>query len=241
MRFLNPSTLNARESLALDEVLLDALDSGTASGTESLRVWAPGELFVVVGFANQVAWEADVAACSDSGVPIYRRVSGGGTVLQGPGCLNYSVVLRIEEGGPLASVSGANEFILGRVRAALNPLVDGEIELRGQTDLTIDGRKFSGNAQKRKRNALLFHGTLLLDFDLGLIEKYLRMPSKQPDYRAGRGHSDFVTNLNIGADAVTAALREAWGASESGDETPAAEVERLVCERYSKDEWNLRR
>jgi lipoate-protein ligase A len=149
--------------------------------------------------------------------------------------------LRIEEGGPLASVSGANEFILGRVRDALNPLVEGEIEMRGQTDLTIDGRKFSGNAQKRKRHALLFHGTLLLDFELGLIETYLRMPSKQPDYRDGRGHSDFVTNLNLPAAKVAEALRETWGALETSDEMPAAEVERLVREKYSLDAWNLRR
>lgn len=239
MRFLNPSSLNAAESLALDEAFLDALDAGT--GMETLRVWEPGELFVVVGFANSVGTEVNVPVCADSGVPIYRRVSGGGTVLQGPGCLNYSVVLRIEEGGPLASVSGANEFILGRVRDALNPLVDGEIEMRGQTDLTIDGRKFSGNAQKRKRHALLFHGTLLLDFELGLIETYLRMPSKQPDYRDGRGHSDFVTNLNLPAAKVAEALRETWGALETSDEKHDIEVERLVREKYSTDEWNLRR
>lgn len=239
MQFLIPTTLSPRESLALDEALLDELDAGI--GVESLRVWEPGELFVVVGFANQVQSEADVAACRDGGVPIFRRVSGGGTVLQGLGCLNYSVVLRIEEGGPLASVSGANVFILGRVRDALNPLVDGEIEMRGQTDLTMAGRKFSGNAQKRKRNALLFHGTLLLNFELGLIEKYLQMPSKQPDYRAGRGHADFVTNLKLTAGEVAEALRETWGALEASDERPVAEVERLVREKYSKDEWNLRR
>lgn len=239
MRFLNSSAMNPRESLALDEALLDELDAGR--GFETLRVWEPGELFVVVGFANRVEEEADAPACREAGVPIYRRVSGGGTVLQGPGCVNYSVVLRIEEGGPLASVGGANEFILGRVRAALNPLAGGGVEMRGQTDLTLDGRKFSGNAQKRKRGALLFHGTLLLDFEPGLLEKYLRMPSKQPDYRAGRGHSEFVTNLDLASDAVTAALREAWGARETSDKTPDAEVERLVREKYSTDEWNLRR
>lgn len=239
MTFLKPSALSSSESLALDEALLDELDAGR--GFETLRVWEPGELFVVVGFANRVEAEADVPACRESGVPIYRRVSGGGTVLQGPESLNYSVVLRIEEGGPLASVSGTNEFILGRVRAALNPLVGDGVELRGQTDLTLDGRKFSGNAQKRKRGALLFHGTLLLNFELGLIEKYLRMPAKQPDYRAGRGHSDFVTNLNLKAADVTAALREVWDATETCDETPDAEVERLVREKYSNDEWNLRR
>lgn len=239
MRFLNPSALNASGNLALDEAQLDALDEGR--GFECLRVWEPDELFVVVGFANRAGEEANLPACRQAGVPIHRRVSGGGTVLQGPGCLNYSVVLRIEEGGPLASVSGANDFILGRVRAALNPLAGGGIELRGQTDLTMDGRKFSGNAQKRKRKALLFHGTLLLDFDLQLIETYLRMPSKQPDYRAGRGHLEFVTNLNLSAAEVARALRETWGATETIDETPDEEVERLVREKYSLDEWNLRR
>ena len=49
-------------------------------------------------------------------------------------------------------------------------------------------RKICGNAQRWKRRAFLHHGTILYDFDLAKIERYLRLPARQPDYRAGRAH-----------------------------------------------------
>ena len=55
---------------------------------------------MVVGYANQVEVEVNVPACTARGIPILRRCSGGGTVVQGPGCLNYAVVLRITADGP---------------------------------------------------------------------------------------------------------------------------------------------
>jgi lipoate-protein ligase A len=213
----------------------------TGEGEDILRVWESPSHGVVVGMANVVESEVDVAACREAGVPILRRVSGGGTVLQGPGCLNYSVILGIEPGGPLDSVTDANNFVMKRIRDALNPIVEGGVVIAGHTDLAIDGRKFSGNAQKRKRRALLFHGTLLLDFDLGRIGRLLRAPSKQPDYRADRDHGAFVRNVGLSKDTVIQALRKEWGGVEEERGFPQEEVARLVEEKYSKEEWNLRR
>ena len=58
-----------------------------------LRFWEPNKPFVVVGYANQAAREVDLEACRKLGIPVFRRCTGGGTVLQGPGCLNYSLDL----------------------------------------------------------------------------------------------------------------------------------------------------
>ena len=80
-------------NLACDEVLLDACEEG--SGPEVLRFWEPREYFVVAGFSNSVVREANLEACRHIGVGVFRRCSGGGTVLQGPGCLNYSLALKI--------------------------------------------------------------------------------------------------------------------------------------------------
>src|ERR1019366_3694638 len=84
------------------------------------------------------------------------------------------------------------------------------ITFDGHTDLAVDGRKFSGNSQRRKRTHLLFHGTFLLSFDLGLISKLLRHPAREPGYRARRTHAEFITNLDLAATAVKEALRQAW-------------------------------
>ena len=80
--------------------------------------------------------------------------------------------------------------------------------------------KFSGNSQRRKRRALLFHGAFLLDLDLALVEGALLMPSKEPDYRANRSHSEFLVNLSVPAREVALALRSGWQAGASPSDIP---------------------
>jgi lipoate-protein ligase A len=161
--------------------------------------------------------------------------------LQGPGCLNYALVLLITDDGPCRTVTSANEFIMERNRAAIEALLPGfKISVRGHTDLVLDGRKFSGNSQRRKKNFLLFHGTFLLNFNLALVGEFLRMPSLQPDYRASRSHDDFLVNLNLPAGQFKAALQKAWGATEELKDFPQQETQKLAAQKYSNDEWNLK-
>jgi lipoate-protein ligase A len=230
------------ENLACDEALLDECEAGRVG--ELLRFWEPAQYFVAVGYANKVETEVNVDFCKSRGIPVLRRCTGGGTVLQGPGCLNYSLVLRIGESGPLCSIVGANRFILGRNRAALEELAGTPVEMEGQTDLAIGGRKFSGNAQRRRKQFLMFHGTCLLDFDVLLMERALHMPARQPAYRMSRSHADFLTNLKVPAERVKAALARAWGAADrTGQASQTSLVHRirtLVAEKYALDNWNFR-
>src|SRR5439155_6730292 len=115
-----------------------------------------------------------------------------------------------------------------------------EISVRGHTDLEVDGRKFSGNAQRRKRGTVLFHGTFLLDLDLALVSRLLPMPSKEPDYRRSRSHEEFLMNLNVSAAEVKAALKQTWGATATVDELPSAVISELAIEQYSSDAWNFK-
>lgn len=73
-------------------------------------------------------------------------------------------------------------------------------------------RKFSGNAQRWLRNAFLHHGTILYDFDLDRITRYLKLPSRQPDYRQGRPHAEFVTNLARSRESLVRSLSDGWNA-----------------------------
>jgi lipoate-protein ligase A len=236
MQCLDLTFASAAANLACDEALLDACEDG--SGGDVLRFWEPEQWFVVAGYSNEVAREANLAACRQAGVGIFRRCSGGGTVLQGPGCLNYSLALRIEGCPPLDTVSGANRHVMARQRDALASVLGRPVEIKGFTDLTLGGLKFSGNAQRRKRRALIFHGTFLLNLDLSLMDRFLNMPSRQPDYREGRSHQRFLMNLNADAVAIKAAMREAWGAHVPLSRAP--DCWRLITEKYERDEWNLR-
>jgi lipoate-protein ligase A len=238
MKYIDLTLPTPPENLACDEALLDLCEEGFEG--ELLRFWEPRQPFVVLGYANRAATEADLAACEAHQIGVFRRCSGGGTVLQGLGCLNYSLILRIPESGALQTITGTNQFILQRQQAALQPLLSAPVEIQGHTDMVMGNLKFSGNAQRRKRNFLIFHGTFLLHFDLPLIEKVLRTPSKQPGYRQGRSHGDFVTNLNLVPELVKEALRMAWDAREKLRHVPADRIAELTRTRYSTDEWNFR-
>jgi len=129
---------------------------------------------------------------------------------------------------------------MGRLQQALAPLVDSTISIQGFTDLVLGTQKFSGNAQYRKRRALLFHGTFLLSFDISLIEKLLLSPSKQPPYRQNRSHGHFLTNLNLPPHRVKETLKKSWSAGEEFRKIPFERIETLARERYARDEWNLK-
>ncbi len=239
MNLLNLPAATPAEQLAADETVLDRCESGV--GDETLLFWEPKEIFVVVGYANKVSTEVNVPACAAQNIPIYRRCSGGGTIVQLPGGLNYSLILRIEEKGPTRNISAANEFIMERNRAAIASLLpDAEISVRGHTDLCVGNVKFAGNSQRRRKNFLLFHGTLLLNCDLKHISELLRMPSLQPDYRASRPHEQFVTNLGLSAEIVKNAFAKFWNATESQSSPPLNEIKKLAHEKYSTSEWNLK-
>ena len=165
-------------------------------------------------------------------------------MVQGPGCLNYTLVLRITTVGPLHNIGIANQFIMRQNRAAiatLNPQPSTlNVAIRGHTDLAISERKFSGNSQRRRKHFLLFHGTFLLNFDLALVSELLPMPSKQPDYREHRPHTEFLTNLNTPASDVKAALRQAWKAEELLKNPPLEKIAALARDKYATREWNLK-
>jgi lipoate-protein ligase A len=238
MKYVDLTLPTPAENLACDEALLDWCEEGFPY--EILRFWEPHEYFVVVGYANRVGTEVNLKACAARQIPVLRRCSGGGTVVQGPGCLNYSLILRIGETGPLSSISDANKFILERHCAALAPLLGRSVERQGCTDLAIRGIKFSGNAQRRKKKFLLFHGTFLLQFDLTLIEELLPLPSRQPDYRRNRAHREFLMDLELPGENVKLALQNAWDASESLADLPHEKINGLARERYNSDAWSFR-
>jgi lipoate-protein ligase A len=184
-----------------------------------------------------------VAACEARKIPILRRCSGGGTVVQGPGCLNYTLILPITKDGPLHSIPVANQFIMRKNRAAIESAIGNRqsaISIRGHTDLAVGEKKFSGNSQRRRKHFLLFHGTFLLHFNLALIGELLLMPSKEPDYRESRKHADFLTNIKVTAEKVKTALQKAWNADSQLENPPLDKIKILAREKYATNEWNFK-
>ena len=236
--FVDHSYPDLAANLAGDEALL--LDAEARGGPPRLRIWELDHHAVVLGASCRVAANVREENCAADGVPVGRRSSGGGTVVIGPGTLNVTVVLPIAD-LPEADrpVDAAQRAVLGRIGAALRA-AGPEVAMLGSGDLTLGGRKFSGSAQRRLRHFLMIHASILHDFDLGAIDRYTRMPPRQPEYRAGRAHADFVVNLPLDRASITRAIRSAWpvaAAAEGGGMMPAGLVAGLVREKFGNAGW----
>jgi lipoate---protein ligase len=237
MHFLDAVLPTLAENLALDEALL--LDA-EAGADEALRLWRWPSHAVVLGAGGKLADDVHEDACTADGVPILRRSSGGGTVLLGAGCLLHSVILRFDRDPALTDLHGSYRYILGRMLRGLSAHVS-PLSLQGSSDLTWADRKFSGNAQQRKRTHLLHHGTLLHAFDLTPIPRYLKSPPRQPEYRRQREHADFLANLPIDGNVLERLLRTVWQTDDARPALPIATVRSLVEEKYAIEEWTRRR
>ena len=241
-RLLIRTFLEPTDNLACDEALLEAAEAGELGAV--LRLWESPRYFVALGYTNTAETEVHVERCREANVPILRRCSGGGTVLQGPGCFNYSLIAPIDPEGT-GNVESTNRFVMERHRGACERLFGRTVKVAGHTDLVVEDPsgvdlKFSGNAQRRKSRYFLFHGTILLHMDLNEVSRLLRPPSKEPEYRSGRPHSDFVTNVGVTRADLTGALVREWEVQGTLDAAPQERLNALVASRYGRDDWNLR-
>jgi lipoate-protein ligase A len=236
MQLVDLTLSTPAENLALDEALLDEAESAGCP-TETFRLWEPPQPMIVVGRSSRIADEVQIEEARRRGIPVLRRSSGGAAIVTGPGCLMYAVVLAYELHPAIRAVDHAHQFVLEKIAAALRPGVS-DLRVCGTSDLAVGDRKFSGNSIRAKRDHLLYHGTLLYDFSLELISSCLKMPRRQPDYRQGRGHEQFVANLPLNGAALRAALVAAWDVAGKRSEWPRNRTERLVLERYGRPEWH---
>lgn len=235
------------EQLALDEALLELAHDGLLAGP-CVRTWVAEHPAVVLGSSCRIDAEVDRGVCRGDGVPILRRPSGGGTVVVGPGCVMWTVVTPHPAGAPAIEPLHAAHLdpVAARVTAAVRAAgrSDRRVERRGTSDLVVvddpapdAARKVSGNALRVRRCGVLYHGTLLDDCDLEMVARLLRHPPREPAYRAGRTHREFLANLGLGRPALDAAVRGAFAATASAAGWPRDRVAALIRERYAAPEW----
>ncbi len=202
------ATGSTQDHLDQDNANLTALDQNPNQGG-ILRFWESDTYCVVLGRSGSIEDDVYASRCDTDSVPVIRRSSGGGTVLQGPGCLSYSLIMPIQAHGAFKTIGSTNTFIMQTMADSFRTDLS-TVSVQGHTDLTIGMNKFSGNAQRRLRHALLFHGTILYDFDLDKISYYLKQPPKQPEYRNNRPHGNFIVNCKLSRNQICDCLTHAW-------------------------------
>ena len=151
--------------LAIEEVLLDV---SRRDGCETIRIWVNGRA-VVLGRSQSIAAEVDEAQAQALGIPILRRVSGGGAVYHYPGNLNVSLFLRKRP--ELSEASALFRFFGGLLTETFARLVP-KLYHEGN-GLYVDGLKVGGAAQAHRGNAVLYHTTLLIQPSLIPMETLL--------------------------------------------------------------------
>jgi lipoate---protein ligase len=238
MLILDPAT-DPFFNLAAEEFLLREADGPV------LRLWRNAPC-VVIGRHQIPCREADVALASRRGVPVLRRLSGGGAVYHDLGNVNFTVIR------PLARGEGVDfDRLLVPVVAALRSL--GVIVTHaGRGDVRFGGAKISGNAAYLWKGRILHHGTLLFDADTATLDALLDPPAGAQ--RTGKGiRSVRSTVANLRA-ATGGRFADAWDfakavagqlSGDSGDAPRAftdeekAKIEALATRVSRTPEWNL--
>lgn len=179
-----------------------------------LRIFEPQDVRVVIGRHQDVTRECRIAACQADHIPLHRRVAGGGTVVLAPGMVVICARLRHTQVGTSCYFGMMNDALIPGVAA----VADQAPQCRGYGDLTMTGtaagqadlrRKILGASLRQTSRMVVYMGVMLVADAVPLMERYLAFPSREPDYRGGRGHGDFCTSLDrhgVSVSALMAAL-----------------------------------
>jgi lipoate-protein ligase A len=244
MQYLSYSSPSPTLNLAMEEVLLEPMVK-QANAPAIFRAWDNQKKCIVIGRGEKIDQQVHIDHTIKDIIPIYRRISGGGTVLHGPQNFNLSFFLPYSHDPALSNLKESYRIILSWVQEALNNSHKLKVTINGSCDLVIGNKKFSGTAQARKRHGLLHHMTILLKADYEGMQQYLTEPNKRPDYRENRTHRDFVIglqdhlpefNLEVFIDSLKSILK-----TQRDFELPSSlleKAEELAKNKYSQEFWN---
>ncbi len=170
----------------------DLLDLYREAGTPVSRIYEPRDVMVVLGAGGNPGADLFLENLETDGVPWHRRRGGGGTVVLTPGQVVLALVTSVDS--PFRNREYAQE-INGWIVEALSRLGVTGVARRGISDLAIGEKKIVGTSVYRTRLVLFYQASLLVSNDISVFSRYLTMPTRVPEYRAGRTHEDFCTTL----------------------------------------------
>lgn len=182
--YLILNSLDAAVNLAAEQVVFDTLSRGQSC----FLLWQ-NRSAVVIGRHQDALAEIDRAFVEENGIQLVRRISGGGAVYHDLGNLNYSVITDAQ-GSKAPDMALFCAPVLRLLRRLGVPAA-----ISGRNDMTVNGQKFSGSAQHLYKGRVLHHGTLLIDSDLNMVTRALRV---DPDKIRSKGLASVrsrVTNL----------------------------------------------
>jgi lipoate-protein ligase A len=173
----------------------DLLVATQADGRPRVRVHRHLGWTVVLGRGGRPERELHQQQINRDGVSLLRRRGGGCAVVLDPGNVIVSVALPLPG---LGEIKTAFAHLSRWLITALADLGLPHLSQRGVSDLALGDRKVGGSCIYRTRGLLYYSTTLLVAPDLDRIERYLPHPPREPEYRQGRSHREFLGHLGHG-------------------------------------------
>lgn len=173
-------------------------------------IGVPDNTYIVLGRSNNIENSINHKNVERDGIIILKRPSGGESVILSPNMLIFSFKQKSDK---IQNPVKLFKLINAKLIENFSKLGIENLYSKGISDLSIGEKKIMGSSMFTKNKTIFYHGVLNISEDVELIEKYLKHPSKEPDYRKNRSHRDFVSSLqregyNLTKEQLTKAIEE---------------------------------
>ncbi len=155
-------------------------------------VWIPNETCIVMGRSNNPIDSLFIENVITDDIPIYKRPSGGETVVLSNKMIVLSVAVEQTD-----FKSGKSYFkdYNNKIIFALESFGIRNLGYKGISDITINDLKILGSSIYQNKHFVFYHAVLNVCESVLLIDRYIKHPVREPDYRKKRNHKDFVTSI----------------------------------------------
>ena len=237
MIYIESANTDPALNLAMEEYLFDGMDRVEAY----LMLWQ-NDNTVVVGKHQNTAREVDAAYVAEKNIRVVRRLSGGGAVYHDMGNLNFTIIQDAQTDGKLDFACFTAPLVAALQSLGVHAVAG------GRNDVTVDGAKFSGNAQYVREGRVMHHGTIMVSSDLSVLGRVLQVSQDKFKDKAVNSVRARVTNLapylsGAGVAEVKAALI-AQMAAQNGLRRAALTppdmdaIRGIAQSRYNCWDWN---
>ncbi len=238
LSYLDLTTTDPHYNLAAEQYIFDSLPRDRAY----FMLWQNDNAVIIGKHQNTLA-EINEPYINANGVRVVRRLSGGGAVYHDLGNLNFTFITDAGDTGELDFALFCKPVIATLAEFGV------KAEVNGRNDMTIDGRKFSGNAQYVREGRVMHHGTIMFDSDLSVVSQTLHVDAAKIRAKGVASVRSRVTNVreHIKGDVTLPEFRRALlrhVSEENGGERydftqkDKAAIRKLCDERYATWEWN---
>lgn len=239
MKYLETCSVDPYYNLAFEEYVLK-----NCRDDDYLILWQ-NDNTIVFGVNQNPLEEIIINKAKEEHVNIVRRTTGGGAVYHDMGNLNFSYITDWNDGE-----NSGYEFFLTPITEAFAK-ISITIDIQGRNDLTIEGKKVSGNAQRLLGDRILHHGTLLINSDLSRIGRFLNVSREKIESKGIKSVQSRVANISdftdeeLNVEYVKKLLKDMYFSHgvevEVFDKKICQDIQRIADDKYRSWEWTYGR